>query len=121
MTKPDQGYENSVFSAGIATSFEQYKNIFASLGLNASYDDLRTDGSASSSLKKQAGEFSELTGTYGFKYDGRNRTFSPTKGYVLNFAQDLPIYADKMSISNRFSQVYINHLVMMLLLQVKFI
>ncbi len=101
--KPDQGYENSVFSAGIATSFEQYKNIFASLGLNASYDDLRTDGSASSSLKKQAGEFSELTGTYGFKYDGRNRTFSPTKGYVLNFAQDLPIYADKMSISNRFS------------------
>ncbi len=101
--KPDQGYENSVFSAGIATSFEQYKDIFASLGLNASYDDLRTDGSASSSLKKQAGEFSELTGSYGFKYDGRNRAFSPTKGYVLNFAQDLPIYADKMSISNRFS------------------
>ena len=62
--KPDQGYENSIISASISTAFEQYKNIFASLGLGFSYDDLRTDGSASSSLK-QAGTFSEIAANYG--------------------------------------------------------
>ena len=53
--KPDQGYENSILSAGIGTSFEQYKDVKLSLGLSASYDDLRTESSASKSLKKQSG------------------------------------------------------------------
>ena len=26
--KPDQGYENSIVTAGIGTGFEQYKDIF---------------------------------------------------------------------------------------------
>ena len=51
--KPNQGYENSIISAGIGTSFEQYKDLTASLGLAASYDDLRTLDSASESLKKK--------------------------------------------------------------------
>ena len=52
--KPDQGYENNVVSAGIGTSFEQYKDVDLSLGLSASYDDLRTNGSASDALKNKA-------------------------------------------------------------------
>ena len=51
--KPDQGYENSVVSAGLGTSFEQYKDVIASLGLSFSHDDLRTLDSASDSLKKK--------------------------------------------------------------------
>ena len=51
--KPDQGYENSLFTAGISTTFEQYKDIFATFGIASSYDDLRTDGSASDSLKNK--------------------------------------------------------------------
>ena len=56
--KPDQGYENTLTTAGINTSFEQYKDIYASLGLSATYDDLATQSTASNSLKKQAGTFS---------------------------------------------------------------
>ena len=41
--KPDQGYENSLTSLGIGTSFEQFRDVYLSLGLNASHDDLRTD------------------------------------------------------------------------------
>ena len=33
--KPDQGYENSIVSGSIGTSFEQYKDLNASLGLSA--------------------------------------------------------------------------------------
>ena len=47
--KPDQGYENSIVSGSIGTSFEQYKDIIASLGLSFSHDDLRTLDSASDS------------------------------------------------------------------------
>ena len=101
--KPNQGYENTTISSGIRTTFEQYKNLFATLGLAATFDDLRTQSNASSTLKKQAGEYSELTGTYGFKYDKRNRSFMPTSGSIVGFEQSLPIYADKRSVSNSLS------------------
>ena len=101
--KPDQGYENTLYSSGINTSFEQYRNIFTNLGLSASYDDLKTDSSASESLKKQSGEFSELSGHYGFRYDNRNRAFMPTSGSIISFNQSLPIFADRQSIENTFN------------------
>ena len=100
--KPDKGYENSVTAAGVNTSFEQYKDLRASLGISASYDDLRTDGTASDSIKKQAGTFSEILGTYGFTYDKRNRAFMPTDGSIIGFSQSLPIVVDEPYFSNSF-------------------
>ena len=64
--KPDKGFENSIISASIGTSFEQYKDVRVRLGASASYDDLRTDSSASSSLKKQAGTYNEIAANYSF-------------------------------------------------------
>ena len=101
--KPTQGYENSVVSASIGTSFEQYRNIDVSLNLNASHDDLKTESSASESLKKQAGTFSEFGTSYGFKLDSRDRVFMPTSGQLISFNQSVPIYADKNFIGNTFS------------------
>ncbi len=101
--KPDQGYENSIISAGIGTKFEQYKDVFTSLGIFATHDDLRTSSSASSSLKKQKGKFSELSGEYSFIYDQRNRKFQPTDGSILSFGQAFPFIADKPYIANSFA------------------
>ena len=41
------------------------EDLNVNLGLSASYDDLRTQSTASSSLKKQAGNFSEFSANYG--------------------------------------------------------
>ena len=101
--KPDQGFENTLVGVGVNTKFEQYKNVFTSLGISASYDDLRTLDSASSGLKKQSGEFSELSGSYGFSYDTRDRAFMPTNGAITSFNQTLPFYADKKAVSNTLS------------------
>jgi len=98
--KPEQGYENSLTSIGIGTSFEQYRDVFLSLGLNASHDDLRTVSTASSSLQKQEGTYSEIAGNYGFTFDTRDRSFMPTKGSIIKFGQALPLYADSPSITN---------------------
>ena len=98
--KPNQGYENSIFSLGANTSFEQYKDVDVSLGISASYDDLKTDGTASKSLTKQSGEYSEILVSYGFANDTRNRSFKPTAGSIYSFNQALPIVADKSYIAN---------------------
>ena len=101
--RPNQGYENRIISAGIGTGFEQYKDFFTYLNLYASHDDLRTSSSASSSLKKQKGKFSELAGDYTLVVDNRNRKFAPTSGSIVSFGQTIPFYADKPYISNTFS------------------
>ena len=101
--KPDQGYENSIISTSVGTAFEQYKDVDVSLGITASYDDLRTENSATAALKKQSGNFSELSGKYGFAFDKRDRAFMPTDGSIIKFTQELPIYADKPFVSNSLS------------------
>ena len=100
---PTRGYENSIVSGAISTSFEQYKDINLDLGLSASYDDLSTLSGASESLKKQSGEFSEISGNYGISFDKRDRKFMPTEGSIVSFNQTLPIFADRASIANTFS------------------
>lgn len=101
--KPNQGFENTLIGTSVGTKFEQYENIFAKLGLSASFDDLRTDSSASTALKKQSGEFTEIAANYGFDYDTRDRSFMPTSGSIIGFSQVLPVYADKNFIDNTFT------------------
>ena len=73
------------------------------LNLSASHDDLRTNSSASSSLQKQKGTYNDITSSYKFSYDTRDRSFNPTSGSILTFGQSLPLYADKSFISNSFT------------------
>ena len=101
--KPNQGYENTIFSTGANTSFEQFKDVYLNLGLAATFDDLKTLSGASDTLKKQSGQFTEIAGTYGIVSDKRDRSFMPTSGYVSSFSQKLPLYADKSAVTNTFS------------------
>ena len=101
--KPDQGYENKIMSFGVATAFEQYKDVYTRLGLNFSYDDLTTTSGASSSLQKQSGEFTEIAADYGFSFDQRDRAFMPTDGNITSFNQSLPLYADRPFLDNTFT------------------
>ncbi len=101
--KPDQGYENSLTAFSVGTSFEQYRDVNINLGLSASHDDLRTNSSASDSLKKQTGTYSDISGNYGISFDTRDRPFMPTSGSVITFGQSLPFYSDSSSIANIFT------------------
>ena len=101
--RPNQGYENNILGLSAGTSFEQYKDIYATLGLSASFDDMKTKSTASESLKKQSGEFSEISGNYGFTFDQRNRPFMPTAGTITSFSQTLPVYADRKFLASSIS------------------
>ena len=64
---------------------------------------MKTDRSASASLKKQEGTFSEISAHYGFDYDQRDRVFMPTSGSITGFSQTLPVLADRKFIANTFT------------------
>ena len=101
--KPDSGYENSVLGAGIGVSYEKFKDIYFAPGVKLTIDDLETDETASSLLKKQSGSSSDLMFDYSLFTDKRDRTFMPTSGYRTSFYQELPMYAEDVYIKNSFS------------------
>ena len=101
--KPDSGFKNNIISTGIGTKFEQYKDIYISSNINFSYDDLKVDSTASNSLQKQKGVFSDLSFGYGITTDKRDRSYGPTEGYITGFNQSFPIYADAPYIKNSVS------------------
>jgi len=100
--KSASGYENTLMNFNIGTEFEQYKDVYLSPDLNFTIDDLTVDSTASSSLKKQAGSFTDLTFGYRISSDKRNRKFMPTDGHIVSFKQNLPIFADSQSVLNSF-------------------
>ena len=101
--KPNSGFKNNIISTGIGTKFEQYKDIFISPNISYSYDDLKVDSSASTALQNQKGTFSDVTFDYSIITDKRDRVYGPTEGYLFNFSQALPVYADTPFIKNTIS------------------
>ena len=101
--KPNSGFKNNIISTGIGTKFEQYKDIYLSPNLSFSYDDLKVDSTASSSLQKQKGAFTDLSFDYGITSDKRDRVYGPTDGYIAGFSQSFPFYADSPFIKNSIS------------------
>ena len=67
---------------------------------------MRTQDNASNALKKQSGTFNDLTASYGFSFDKRDRAFMPTSGSIINFNQSLPLYSDKPALSNIFTSSF---------------
>jgi outer membrane protein insertion porin family len=100
--KPDSGFKNNIITAGIGTKFEQYNNIYISPRLSASFDQLKVESTASDTLKKQKGDFTDLSFGYGILLDERDKVYAPTDGYVSSFSQLLPIYADSPYIKNSY-------------------
>jgi len=99
----DSGYENTVTNFNLGTRFEQYEDVYFTPGLDLSFDDLKVDSSASSNLKKQAGDFTELIFSYGIDRDKRDRSFMPSSGSIISFRQGAPIFADQAALFNRLS------------------
>ena len=100
--KPDSGYENSLMSTGINTAFEQYKDVHLNAGIAINHDDMQVQDTASASLKKQAGTFTDISLDYGIGIDKRDKVYMPTSGYVSSFTQTIPLYADSPYLRNNY-------------------
>ena len=85
------------------TCFEALKTIGGIDVTSMSDDDLKTESTASDSLKKQDGTFTDLSFSYGVSLDNRDRVYAPTDGYISTFNQSVPIVANSPFIKNSYS------------------
>ncbi len=98
----DFGYKVKETGFSVGTRFEQYENLFFSPELSLGIEDLSTNSSASTQLKKQEGTYQDFYFNYGLSYDLRDSTYRPTSGYKTTFYQTLPIVSDNNEIANTF-------------------
>ena len=96
----DYGYKVSEISSSIGTEFEQYENLFFNPSIEISLEDLETNSTASNSLIKQQGNYTDLYFNYGLKYDKRNSKFRTTSGNQTNFFQEIPLISDNIELIN---------------------
>ncbi len=98
--RADSGYKNTLTKFDLGTKFEHLTNLYVSPNMTLAFDDLKVTDSASASMKKQAGNFTEFTFGYGIEKDNRDKPFMPTSGSLVSFHQGLPLYSDQASIFN---------------------
>ena len=96
----DFGYKVSKIGFSLGTSFEQYENLFFKPEIDLSFEDLKTNSSASNNLKKQKGTYEDLYVNYSLTYDLRDSYYRPTKGNRTNFYQTIPAISDTAEVSN---------------------
>ena len=105
------GYESSEIGFSIGTRFEQYENLFFSPELDFLLEDLTTNTTASSQLKKQEGSYTDFYFNYGLDYDMRDSSFNTKNGYITKFMQQLPIVSENNEISNTIIYTKYNELI----------
>jgi len=98
----DYGYKTSEVGFSVGTIFEQYENLFLQPEISTSFETLKTDGTASATYKKQAGDYFDAYLNYSLNYDLRNQRFKATDGYKTFFYQELPMISKSKEIVNAF-------------------
>jgi len=97
------GYKVSNIGFSIGTKFEQYENFYFSPEIDFSLEDLETNDNASTSLKKQEGNYNDLYFNYSLALDTRNSSYNPSSGNRLTFYQELPMSSSNNEIVNSFT------------------
>ena len=97
------GFKSSRTGGSLGASFEQYENIYLSPSIDIVHENIETESSASTAMKKMDGDYFNSNFTYGITVDKRNQSWQPTEGYKASFFQALPLIQDSSSISNRFN------------------
>ena len=97
------GYETKEIGFSLGTNYEQFENIYFSPELDLTIEELSANNTASSNIKKQEGNYSDLYFNYGLDNDLRNSSFNPKSGHLISFDQALPIISENNEILNTFT------------------
>lgn len=96
------GYKNRKTGFSIGTKFEQFEDVYFSPNFSAFYENLTTSSIASTSKKKQEGEYYDTNFSYGLTLNKLNQQFQPSSGFKSKFSQSLPLIADDKSVYNSY-------------------
>ena len=96
------GYETTKNGVSIGTAFEEYENLYIRPDLSMSSEKINTNSTASSTLKKQEGNFFTSKFDYSIDYDLRDKTYQTTEGTRQIFSQSLPLISDDDALKNSY-------------------
>ena len=94
------GYKTTKTGFSLGSRFEYFENVFLSPSISTYYESLKTDSSASETLKKQKGTYFDSDFDYLIDYDKRNQKFQTSDGYRSRFSQSIPIVSDSYGLMN---------------------
>jgi len=96
------GYKSSKTGFSVGTGFEIYDDLFFNAGISSYIEEIKTDSTASASIKKQKGSFFDTFFNYTLDYDLRNQKFKPTDGFRSRFTQNVPMLSDTYTLKNTY-------------------
>ena len=96
------GYKNTITNFTLGTGFEYKQDLFFTPLFVFEAEDLTTNSTASTALKKQDGNYNNIEIDYSFLYDKRDQSFRPTDGYYSRFNQILPLLSNDYTLFNNF-------------------
>ena len=99
----DSGYKSSNAGFSLGTAFEQYDDLFFKPTFRTTYEELTTNSSASSSLKKQEGSYFTTEVGYTFDLDKRNQRFQTSEGFQSKFIQRIPLISESDTLLNGYT------------------
>ena len=96
------GYESNKTGFTLGSGFEFYEDVFLNVGVSSFVETIKTDSTASASLKKQKGSYFDTFFNYTLDNDMRNQRFQPTDGFRSRFTQNVPLISDSYSLRNTY-------------------
>ena len=102
------GYESNKTGFTIGSGFEYYDDLYLNMSTSSYIEELKTDSSASATLKKQKGSYFDTFFNYTLDYDLRNQKYQPTDGVRSRFTQNIPVISESYSLTNTFDLKFHN-------------
>ena len=96
----DSGYKSTNAGFSFGTAFEQYDDFFFRPTFRTVYEELTTNSSASTNLKKQEGTYFTTNIGYSLDLDKRNQRFQTTDGFQSKFIQNIPLISESDTLLN---------------------
>jgi len=97
------GYESNKTGFSIGSGFEFYDDLQWNTGISSYVEKLKTDNTASTSMKKQEGSYFDTFFNQTFSYDKRNQKFKTSDGYISRFTQNVPLISKSYTLTNTYN------------------
>ena len=85
------GYESSVFGNSVAFKYDLFEDITFKPGVAADLDSIDTSSATSNLYRSRDGDYLTFQTFYNLETDKRDKRFRTTKGYRINFGQNLAL------------------------------
>ena len=106
----DYGYKTSKNGFMVGTTFEYLDDFRLGVSSSNYYEEITTDSSASTNMKKQEGNYWDSFANLKFDYDKRNQKFQTSDGFRSTYFLNLPIISDTNTLRNTYDYKFFTEL-----------